>query len=281
MIHYNAALLAGLLAVTAADAQNKKADPKQPPAPKGVRITWHGQSFFEITSGKGTNLVLDPHQIQEYGKPVLPIKADAIFVSHLHNDHNQVQAVANVKDLAEKKKIFFGLSGTDNLRANWNKIDVKVKDVHVRSIASYHDDQQGIKFGKNTIFVLDVDGWKIAYLGDLGHPLTPAQLKQLGTVDVVLIPVGGVYALNGSEAKAVIEQIKPREYVIPMHYGTAVYDDLLSVNEFLDGQKKTHVVKAPSNFVVLNRNPDRPRPTIVVLSWWPTVKRERPKDKDK
>jgi L-ascorbate metabolism protein UlaG (beta-lactamase superfamily) len=124
-----------------------------------------------------------------------------------------------------------------------------------------------------------MDGWRIVHLGDLGHPLTPAQLKQLGTVDVLLIPVGGVYALNGSEAKEVVEQVKPREYVFPMHFGTAVYDDLLSVNEFLDGQKKTHVVKAPSNSVVLNRNPDRPRPTVVVLHWWPTAKREKDKGK--
>jgi L-ascorbate metabolism protein UlaG (beta-lactamase superfamily) len=277
MIRFTAALLACFFAVAATGAQDKKADPKQEPAAKGVRITWHGQSFFEITSGKGTNIVLDPHMLQEYGKPVLPIKADAIFVSHLHNDHTQVQAVANVKDLAEKKKIFFGLSGNDNRKAEWNKIDVKIKDIHVRSIPSYHDDQQGLVNGKNTIFVLDVDGWKIAFLGDLGHQLTPAQLKQLGTIDVVMIPVGGVYALNGTDAKAVVEQIKPREYIVPMHYGTAVYDDLLTVNEFLDGQKKTHVVKAPSNNVVLNRNPDRPRPTIVVLYWWPTVKREKDK----
>jgi L-ascorbate metabolism protein UlaG (beta-lactamase superfamily) len=276
MIRY----LVALLAVTAVGAQEKKAEPQQPAPPKGVRITWHGQSFFEITSSKGTNLVIDPHQILEYGKPILPIKADAILISHLHNDHTQVQAVANFKDLAAKKNgIINGLSGTDNLRASWNKIDVKIKDIHVRSIASYHDDQQGLKFGKNTIFVLELDGWKIAHLGDLGHELTPAQLKQLGAVDVILIPVGGVYALNGSEAKAVVEQIKPREYVIPMHYGNAAYDDLLKVDEFLDGQKKTHVVKAPSNYVVLNRNPDRPRPTIVVLYWWPTVKKERDKGK--
>ena len=81
--------------------------------------------------------------------------------------------------------------------------------------------------GKVGVFIIEVDGWKIVHLGDLGHLLTPSQLKRIGPVDVLMIPVGGIYTLNGSEAKKVVEQLKPKEYIFPMHYGTKVFDAVL------------------------------------------------------
>ena len=56
---------------------------------KPIQITWHGQSFFEIKSSKGTNVVIDPHMILEYGR-VQGVKADVVLISHNHNDHTQV-----------------------------------------------------------------------------------------------------------------------------------------------------------------------------------------------
>ncbi len=104
--------------------------------------------------------------------------------------------------------------------------------------ASITNDNEGFMRGKNSVFVVEVDGWKIAHLGDLGHTLTPSQLKRIGQVDVVMIPVGGIYTLNGAEAKKVIGQLKPKEYIFPMHYGTKIFDDILPIDEFLTG--KTH-----------------------------------------
>jgi L-ascorbate metabolism protein UlaG (beta-lactamase superfamily) len=112
-----------------------------------------------------------------------------------------------------------------------------------------------------------VDGWKIAHLGDLGHELEPDQVKKIGPVDVLMIPVGGIYTINGSEAKKVMAQIKPKQYVFPMHYGTKLFDDLLPVNEFLDGQKKERVAESDDNQLTLNRDPARPRPLTVVFTY--------------
>src|SRR5689334_12075438 len=50
-----------------------------------VQISWHGQSFFTVKSTKGTVIVIDPHQIPEYGR-LQGLKADAVLMSHLHND---------------------------------------------------------------------------------------------------------------------------------------------------------------------------------------------------
>jgi L-ascorbate metabolism protein UlaG (beta-lactamase superfamily) len=264
MMRYLAALAAGLLAAGAAPAADD--------APKEVHITWHGQSFFEIVSSKGTRIVIDPHMIPEYGK-ITGVKADAILMSHLHNDHTQKEVVENW----QKAKLIEGLKAKGR-QTDWNAIDEQIKDVHVRSVATYHDKTQGMERGKNTIFILEMDGIRIVHLGDLGHMLSAAQIKNIGPVDVLMVPVGGVYTLNGSEAKKVVKDLKPRKYVIPMHYGTPVYDDLLPADEFLEDQKKEVVARSLENHIGVKVNYKPPEPIIVLLHWDSTfAKKPRPK----
>jgi L-ascorbate metabolism protein UlaG (beta-lactamase superfamily) len=234
-----------------------------------IQISWHGQSFFEIKSSKGTNIVMDPHQIPIYGR-VLGVKADIVLMSHNHNDHTQIGVIENIKD--KGVKIIPGLKGP-GLRADWNLVDEQIKDVHIRSAGVYHDTEKGMRFGRNTVFIIEVDGWRIVNLGDLGHVLTVDQIKRIGPMDVLMIPVGGVYTLNGADAKKVVEQLKPREYIFPMHYGTKIYDELLPIDEFLEGQPRANVTSSLDNKVTLNRDPQRPRPLIVQLNYWPRGKK--------
>src|SRR5437660_12815696 len=99
---------------------------------------------------------------------------------------------------------------------------------------------QGMSRGKNTIFILEVDGLKIVFLGDLGHLLSEDQVKQIGPGDVLMVPIGGVYTLNGTRAKEVVAQLQPKRYVLPMHYRTRVFRDLPPPDDFLDGQNNVH-----------------------------------------
>ena len=95
-----------------------------------------------------------------------------------------------------------------------------------------------------------------------------------------MVPVGGVYTLNGSDAKKVVAQIKPRKYILPMHYGTKVFDELLSAEEFLDGQKAGSVVKADDNTLFVTKNPNPGEPFVAVLHYWPKLqKKARETDK--
>jgi L-ascorbate metabolism protein UlaG (beta-lactamase superfamily) len=238
---------------------------------KPITVRWYGQSFFIVESSKGYRVAFDPHLIPEYGRP-MGLKANLVLMSHNHSDHTQVEALENYKD--KNLRVIRGLKST-GLRADWNKVDESVGDVRVRSVGLYHDEMEGLQSGKVTAFIVEMDGWRICHLGDLGHLLTPAQLKEIGEVDVLMVPVGGVYTLNGSEAKKVVTQIKPREYVFPMHYGTKVFEDLLPITEFLDGQQKAKVAESDDNQVVLNRDPQRPRPLVVVLNYAPAEKKKQ------
>jgi L-ascorbate metabolism protein UlaG (beta-lactamase superfamily) len=247
-------LLAGLSIVATvlpAVAQDKKA----------VEIRWYGHSFFQLTTTAGTKVVFDPHAIADYGVP--PLSPDIVVMSHNHDDHNRKEILANgdSKDL----KAFFGITPKGK-GGEWAKIDEKVKDVRVRTIPTYHDADEGAKRGKNSVFVVEADGLKFCHLGDLGHELTDEQVAAIGPVDVLMIPVGGIYTINGETAKKVVAQLKPRLFILPMHYGTKVNSDVLPIDEFLDGQK--NVRKYETNNL-LDFPPDlkADKPTIVVLGW--------------
>jgi L-ascorbate metabolism protein UlaG (beta-lactamase superfamily) len=251
MIRHLAVLLVGLTLTPGAWA----ADTKK------IIIRWHGQSFFEVQSSQGTRVVFDPHAIEEYGKT--NVRADLVLISHLHNDHTQVDVLVD----KDKAKIIKGLKGTRK-RGDWNLIDEKFRDIRVRTVGVYHDTVRGLERGENTVFIVTMDDLRLVFLGDLGHLLTEEQVKEIGPVDVLFIPVGGVYTINGSEAKQVVEQLKPRQYIIPMHFGTKVFDEVLPVNEFLEDQKRDNIkIYSATNKLVVENDFKPTEPIIAVLNW--------------
>jgi len=238
-----------------------------------VVIRWHGQSFFEIISTKGTRIVTDPHAIEAYGRPM--VQADLVLMTHFHVDHTRLDAITNIKKAKQINALKKGEGGRDE----WNVIDEKFKDVRIQTLGTFHDDMAGTQRGKNGVFILDVDGLRIVHLGDLGHALSREQLKKITKnednpreprpVDVLMIPVGGVYTINGLEAQKVVEQIKPTRYILPMHYGTRVYDDVLGLDYFLDEQKMGTVKKfTTTNELAIDPKAEAPKePIIAILNW--------------
>ncbi|HTA19625.1 MAG TPA: MBL fold metallo-hydrolase [Polyangia bacterium] len=222
------------------------------------KLTWLGQSGFVLETAAGTRIVMDPiPKGLGYDLPA-GLKADAITVSHEHPDHNNVALVVN------KARVIRGLTAD---KKGWTKIDEKVKDVAIRSVGVYHDDKRGAERGLNTVFIFEVGGLRIAHLGDLGHLLTDDQLSAIGSVDVVLVPVGGVYTLDAYQATRVVDQLHPRLVVVPMHYKTPplTIKELDPVDDFLE--RKANVVHEPTNTLTLTPVKARPAVQIVVLNY--------------
>lgn len=238
-----------------------------------VVIRWHGQSMFEIISSKGTRIVTDPHAIDAYGRP--QVKADLLLMTHLHIDHTATDAITNLK----QAKQINALKKDENGRDIWNIIDDKFKDVRIQTVGTFHDDMAGTQRGKNGVLVIDVDGMRIVHLGDLGHLLRGEQLRKIRkvddkpreqhSIDVLMIPVGGVYTINGLDAQKVVEQLKPTRYILPMHYGTRVYTDLLDLTYFLDEQKMGKVERVLRNNEISIDPKAKPpqQPIIAILNW--------------
>lgn len=167
---------------------------------------WLGHASFYLESPAGVRLVTDP-----FGPDVLPVvevSADIITVSHEHFDHNHIEAVKG------SPEVWRGLASGGK---EWAKFDKTYKDVHAYTVATYHDQAEGAKRGKNAVFVLEIGELRLAHLGDLGHILNEEQVKQIGHVDLLMVPVGGNFTINAEQAWQVVEALNPR-VVVPMHY---------------------------------------------------------------
>ena len=227
---------------------------------KTLTLRWFGQSFVQIETSSRQRVVLDPHAIPTFGTP--RVSADVTLVSHPHTDHNQLEV------LAEKGRVFDGVTiSKDGRKTDWNRVDERVKATRVRTLATYHDATGGMQRGKNSVWVIDADGLVICHLGDLGHELTAEQVKAIGAVDVLLVPVGGIYTINGEVAKKVVDQIKPRRFVVPMHYGVPGFDDLAGPDEFLGEFKNVKKLTETNELLIPVEVPAPPEPTVVHLGW--------------
>ena len=172
-----------------------------------VSVEWLGHSTFQITSSKGTRVLMDPHGRGELPWPVFP--QDIVTTSHPHGPHSSIY-------MAKGNPVV--LEGLTPGGENWRNVHTSIRDVSVYTVPAYHDKSQGLQRGKNAIFVFRVDEVCIAHLGDLGHELTPAQLKMLGKIDILLVPIaGGFYTVTAGEARGVTKQVNPK-IAVPMHY---------------------------------------------------------------
>jgi L-ascorbate metabolism protein UlaG (beta-lactamase superfamily) len=270
-----------VLAMALAGLNATDAAPRPPGGGGEVKIAWWGQSMFEIVTSKGTRIITDPQYLEAY-KP-REMTADVVLMSHFHNDHTRTDCIKNIKDAKQ-----FNALKKDGTSTDWNDVDEKVgkaKEIRIQSLGTYHDAMGGTQRGKNGVWIIDVDGLRIVHLGDLGHTLTTRQLKKLGKVDILMIPVGGVYTLNGIDAQKVVKQINPTRAVIPMHYGTVVYDDLLPLKYFLDEQDEDtpRMKRKPRTWYTVDSASKRPEKVpVVILDYQGSPEGgKKPKDKGK
>jgi L-ascorbate metabolism protein UlaG (beta-lactamase superfamily) len=125
------------------------------------------------------------------------------------------------------------------------------------------------KEGKNSIiYRLIMDDTRIAVLGNIYPELSDKQLEDIGTIDILCVPVGGNgYTLDGKGAIELIRKIEPK-IVIPLHYADpaikypVAQDDLagaqkamsMEISETQDSIKpKGLETIANTRLVVLNR----------------------------
>ncbi len=268
---------------TKKEVGKKNKDKKEKKKPT-LTVRYLAHSMFQITTSKGTKVVFDPHMIEEYRAEKQSVKADIVIVSHNHNDHSQVNT--RIEKLP-KMQTLVGVQGSEKMQ-RWTLVkNKKINDVKIDMVAAYHDETEGRDRGKVALTIVQADGYNILHLGDLGHRLKPNNLRDIKNIvkniDIVMIPVGGIYTINGSGAIDVVKQLKPRYAIFPMHYGTPVFDYCLTEEEFVEGFREKQVVRTKSTvykFQVGAQAPDRPQ--IVVLNWQqPEMQRQKPKKKEK
>ena len=171
-----------------------------------MEITWYGHSCFRITERSMATVVTDPYDHDIIGFEPLKLKADIVTVSHDAPGHNFVKGVKG---------------------AEWEITGPGEYEIGGVFLTSVETESKSDKDGRNIACVYDYNGVTVAHLGDIRSVPSRTRVEALGSVDVLLVPVGGGNGLNAAKASEVISLIEPG-IVIPMHYKTA--DSKLKLN---------------------------------------------------
>ncbi len=170
-----------------------------------MKVKYLGHAAFELTSDSGTKIVFDPYESGSYDGALMygPITEvyDLAVVSHEHPDHSDEKVKSSAKHVIDSPGEF------------------DIEGLHVKASPTYHDESQGSERGGNLVSVVEVDGMRVAHLGDLGHPLGEEELEGIRGVDLLLIPVGGFFTIDAAAAAELVRKTEPR-IVIPMHFKT-------------------------------------------------------------
>ena len=196
-----------------------------------MTIIWHGQSFFELITkdkdGKELKIVLDPFD-EGLGLKVPKTEARILIISHQHSDHNNEKAISAPASgsppflgdepsihLHSTLKGFAGDESSIHLHSTLNGFvieepgEYEINGVYVQGIPA---------LGEVIIYLIETEDMKICHLGDFGQKeLSPEQLDQLGDIDILMVPIGGVGTIDAKGASKIISQIEPK-LVIPMRY---------------------------------------------------------------
>ncbi len=188
-----------------------------------MKIKYLGHSAFALTSQGGTRIVLDPFDPGAYdgaiSYPPVNETAEIVLLSHGHADHGYAEAVKG------NPKVISCVGSAS------------VGEVKITGVRTFHDDTRGSQRGRNVVFTIETDGLRLTHLGDLGHPLSDTQAAEIGTPDILLVPVGGFFTIDASTAWKVADRLEPR-IVIPMHYKTECCGfSIAPLHDFLKGKE--------------------------------------------
>lgn len=178
-----------------------------------MEINWLGHSCFRI-KGARTTVITDPYSPKS-GYSLGKQTARIVTVSHQDPEHSYLSGIGG------EPRVVKGPG------------EYEISGVLIVGMPTFHDGEKGKTKGKNTIYLMEIDELSVCHLGDLGHALTAEQTEELGDIDILLLPVGGISTINASGAAEVVRQLEPK-IVIPMHYKTLLLKrELEPVDKFL------------------------------------------------
>lgn len=213
-----------------------------------TEVLWLGQSAFRITSPSGKVIVIDPFLTQNPKTPERYKKLsslghiDVILVTHAHSDH-----LGDAPDLVTGQHIPFiappGLSQSlvvlgaipEDRVVPMDKSGsvmpfgsgIRITMVHAEhsSVLSWTNptthDKSTYPGGEPVGFIIEMEnGFKIYHMGDTGLFSDMKWINDYYHPDLVLMPIGGRFTMDPSDAAFALRYWLHPKFLIPMHYGT-------------------------------------------------------------
>jgi len=163
-----------------------------------MHISWLGHSCLRIRSNEVT-LITDPYD-ESLGLSMGRQSADIVTISHQHPHHSH----------------YAGIEG--NPRVLQSSGEYEIANFYIVGIGTARNDP-GSEPETNTIYVIRCEGVTLCHLGDLYRVLTTRQIEEMGHIDVLFVPAGGVCTIDPARAAELVNLIGPK-IVVPMHFQT-------------------------------------------------------------
>ena len=212
-----------------------------------MEITWYGHSCFRLTERGMATVVCDPFDSETVGYDPLKLRADIVTSSHDAPGHNNLSVV---------KGYTHAITGPGEFEIG----SVFITGVQMDGLGKKAEEKP-----RNTLFVFDYMGITVAHLGDMRSVPPQNEIENLGTVHIVLVPVGGGSGLNAAKAAEIVSLLEPA-IVIPMHYATpATKVPLDRLDKFLKEMGMHEVEKLSSLKITRTALPEETK--LVVLDY--------------
>lgn len=157
-------------------------------------ITYHGQAFVKLQQGDLT-LAFNPISKDSNSKPTR-FGADIALVSLNEPDFN------GLDEVSRGDKVPFAITGPG---------EYEVNSIFIQGFSSIGDKEK-----INTIYTVTLDGIRLCHLGAIKSPELNADVtEEIGTVDVLFVPIGGGTVLSSKEAAKLATSFEPK-MIIPI-----------------------------------------------------------------
>jgi L-ascorbate metabolism protein UlaG (beta-lactamase superfamily) len=200
---------------------------------KGSTVTWLGHAVVQITTAKGTEILIDPfieHNPKYPKSHKLPQKLDLLLLTHGHSDH--IADAASVAKQHGPEVIamvelagWLKSKGVERARGMNLGGSYKVKDVTLSMVEARHS--SGIDDGSTTLYggepvgyVIAIDDGPVLYhAGDTAAFLDMQLIRDLYAPEIGFLPIGNYYTM-GPKGAAIAARYLGVKTVVPIHFGT-------------------------------------------------------------
>jgi L-ascorbate metabolism protein UlaG (beta-lactamase superfamily) len=171
-----------------------------------MELSWYGRTCIRLR-GRDAVVVADPYQ-SVVGPTGRGITGEIVTYSHPDD-----RPLPKGKGKRSRDGQTILPSSLDEAFVLDGPGEYEVRDVLLTGVRTYRDDAKGSDRGKQTAFLVELDGLHTIHLGEIGHLLTEEKLADIGTVDIACVPLGGT--LTPTTAAAIVAQLDP-SIVVPM-----------------------------------------------------------------
>lgn len=187
-----------------------------------VSLRWLGHAGFEIKADSKV-VYVDPYRAKKYIERVPDVSdpATLMLLTHSHADHCDPDSISSL--LIDSTVIIAPKDCREKIDRDFKSLtpgeETTVQGIRVKAVQAYNLKRfrsPGKPFhpkGFGVGYLVMVEGRTIYHAGDTD--VIP-EMKELGPIDVALLPCGDTYTMDNTEAAEAALIIKPR-LVVPMH----------------------------------------------------------------